>query len=163
MKRILIFFIFSILLGSQFLIAQEQKRYNYGNIATKIESGNVSMQVSSSSYNTQNLQSGSFKSKQGFLSILASSNFADSLALVDLYNATNPGDTTWNVSTGWLTAPLNEWHGIGLNAEGRVNYLDLNNNNLTGTLPESLKNLDSLESFFFMVMQILKVTYSTFL
>jgi Leucine-rich repeat (LRR) protein len=151
MKRILIFLITSILLGSQLLIAQEQIRYNYGNIAAKIENGNVSMQVSTSTYNTQNLQSGSYKSKQGFLSVLASSNFADSLALVDLYNATNPGDTTWNISTGWLTAPLNEWHGVGLNAEGRVNFLDLNNNNLTGILPESLKNLDSLRNLFLFV------------
>ena len=151
MKRILVFIISTLLLGSQPLIAQQQLRYNYGNFASKVESGSVSMQASSATYNTQNLQSGNIKSKQGFLSVLASSNFADSLALVDLYNATNPGDTTWNISTGWLTAPLNEWHGVGLNAEGRVNYLDLNNNNLTGTLPESLKNLDSLEFFYFYV------------
>lgn len=149
MKRIIIILIAFLSIDSYSLIAQQQVRYNYGNVAAKIDSGNVSMQVSASAYSTQNLQNGNFKSQQGFLSILASSNAQDSLALVDLYFATNPGDTTWNNSTGWLTAPLNEWHGIGLNAEGRVNYLDLNNNNLTGTLPESLKNLDSLESFFF--------------
>lgn len=131
--------------------AQQQKRYSYGTAATKVESGNSSMQISSSVYTTQKLQNGVYTSQQGFLTILATSNVQDSLALVDLYNATNPGDTAWNVADGWLTAPLDQWHGVGLNAEGRVTYLDLNNNNLTGTLPESLKNLDSLESFFFYV------------
>lgn len=149
MKRITIFLIALLFFESYYLIAQQQVRYNYGNAAAKIESGNVSMQVSASAYSTQNLQNGNYKSQQGFLSILATNNAADSLALVDLYNATNPGDTTWINADGWLSAPLNEWHGVGLTAEGRVNYLDLNNNNLTGALPESLKNLDSLESFFF--------------
>ena len=139
------------LLSTSVMLAQQQKRYNYGTAAAKIENGSTSMQVSSSVYSTQNLQAGNYKSQLGFLSILATNNAADSLALVDLYNATNPGDTTWNVADGWLTAPLDQWHGVGLNAEGRVNYLDLNNNNLTGTLPESLKDLDSLESFYFYV------------
>ncbi|HET8859380.1 T9SS type A sorting domain-containing protein [Marivirga sp.] len=148
MKRSIIFLLPFLLLGCHFLMAQQQVRYNYGNVAAKIESGNSSMQVSATTYSTQNLQTGAFKAQQGFLSVLARANSADSLALVDLYLATNPGDTTWINNGGWLTSPLNEWQGVGLNAEGRVTYLDVNNNNLTGTLPESLKTLDSLEFFF---------------
>ncbi len=149
MKPFKIYLLAFLLFGSSSLLAQQQVRYNYGNIAAKIENGNVSLQVSSSTYNTQNLQSGSYKSKQGFLSILSNSNFADSLALVDLYNATNPGDTAWVNADGWLSAPLDQWNGVSLGPDGRVVEVWLADNNLTGTLPESLKNLDSLKRFYF--------------
>ncbi|MFT6965185.1 MAG: Leucine-rich repeat (LRR) protein, partial [Marivirga sp.] len=81
--------------------------------------------------------------------IEAGNTLTDSLALVDLYNATNPGDTAWANNSGWLSAPLVQWYGVNLDANGRVNNLDLNNNNLSGVLPQSLSNLDSLEFFFF--------------
>ncbi|WP_296622102.1 T9SS type A sorting domain-containing protein [Marivirga sp.] len=151
MKRFLIFLVATLFFGNQILIAQQQIRYNYGNFAAKVESGSVSMQVSPSVYSTQNLKSGTYQSRQGFLSVLVNGNVEDSLALVDLYNATNPGDTAWTNADGWLTLPLNQWYGVQLNAEGRVTSIDLNNNNLNGTLPQSFKNLDSLVNMYFYV------------
>jgi CHU_C Type IX secretion signal domain len=80
----------------------------------------------------------------------------DSLALVDLYNATNGANWTnkWN-----LSQPMTNWYGILLNAQGCVTYIDLDGlpnfglsvstgNNLTGTLPNSLGNLQSLQALF---------------
>jgi hypothetical protein len=68
----------------------------------------------------------------------------DSLALVDLYNATS-GATTWMVRTNWLTvAPLSTWYGIKLNAQGCMDSLKLSNNRLNGKIPSSLGNLRTL-------------------
>ena len=56
---------------------------------------------------------------------------ADSLALVDLYNATDGRnwDNTWNLDDNVI-----EWHGVTIN-DGRVTELDLSNNSLIGTIP----------------------------
>ena len=70
---------------------------------------------------------------------------ADRAALLALYNAT--GGAKWDNSDNWLTdEPLAEWHGVTTNAAGRVTELDLNDNNLEGTLPPELGNLASLTS-----------------
>ena len=67
----------------------------------------------------------------------------DSLALVQLYHATNgPGwSTIWD-----LEQPMDTWSGITLNASGHVTEIELGNNLLQGTLPEldlpSLRVLD---------------------
>ncbi len=55
----------------------------------------------------------------------------DSLALVDLYNATNGGNWTnsWN-----LNQPISTWYGVTLNANGCVSHLNLSDNNLIGTI-----------------------------
>ena len=69
----------------------------------------------------------------------------DRAALVALYHATD-GDN-WTNNTNWLSdKPLAEWHGIWLpwSPNGPVDYIDLSNNNLTGTLPAELSNLKSL-------------------
>jgi Leucine-rich repeat (LRR) protein/pimeloyl-ACP methyl ester carboxylesterase len=102
-------------------------------------------------------------------------NEQDSLALVDLYNAT--GGASWTHSDNWLNGPVWTWYGIGGEYETsgndnvfRVNaislgedslkgtisislgnlenlqYLDLYNNQLSGTIPSSLGNLESLQS-----------------
>ncbi|HET8859378.1 T9SS type A sorting domain-containing protein [Marivirga sp.] len=149
MKRVIIFLIPLLFLGSEIVNAQQQLRYNYGNFAAKIESANASVQTAPAAYSTQPLSSGNSQTQLGFLSVLASSNFVDSLALVDLYYATNPRDTAWVNANGWLTAPLDQWNGISLGPDGRVIEVWLADNNLTGTLPESLKNLDSLKRFYF--------------
>jgi len=65
----------------------------------------------------------------------------DSLILIDLYNATN--GPNWTIS--WNTSqPLSVWHGITLNANGCVEWIDLSNNNLVGTLPSSIVELSAL-------------------
>jgi Leucine-rich repeat (LRR) protein len=67
--------------------------------------------------------------------------------LVDLYNATK-GDS-WFYKNNWLSGnnPCN-WSGVECNAAGRVNYVNLNNNNLNGTLPASLGNLSQVQTFY---------------
>ena len=58
---------------------------------------------------------------------------ADSLELVELYNATN--GETWKHNSGWLTKPVSEWYGVSLSPLGcNVDTLILINNNLTGNL-----------------------------
>ena len=83
----------------------------------------------------------------------------DSLALVDLYNATNGPlwTNTWD-----LTQPMSQWYGVEINEDGCVTCLDLdgiadcNNdlestntgNNLQGVLPLSIGDLKDLNSLY---------------
>ena len=67
----------------------------------------------------------------------------DSLALVAFYNATG-GASTWLNRSGWLQAPVSEWHGISVDSLGRVTFIKLNENGLTGVLPQELGQLNSL-------------------
>lgn len=72
----------------------------------------------------------------------AQSRLQDSLALVDLYNSTNGAN--WRNHTNWLTTnPIEQWYGITIE-QGRVKNLQLNSNQLAGTLPTSLGNLSNL-------------------
>ncbi len=72
-------------------------------------------------------------------------NCADREALIALYRATD-GDN-WSYSANWLTdAPLDEWHGVVTDEQGRVIKLHLNNNLLTGQLPPGLDDLDRLQA-----------------
>ena len=66
----------------------------------------------------------------------------DSLALVKLYNSTK--GSAWTTRTGWLQGPVSGWHGITLSSEGRVTNVALSENNLEGSLPEEIEDLDSL-------------------
>ncbi len=64
----------------------------------------------------------------------------DSLILVDMYNAM--GGQNWFVS--WdLNTPIANWAGVQV-AYGSVVTLNLNNNNLTGTLPNSVRNFSRI-------------------
>jgi len=65
----------------------------------------------------------------------------DSLALVALYNSTN--GENW-IDKWDLTQPMDEWEGVTVDSDGRVSVLSLSNNNLTGTIPVELGNLDKL-------------------
>ncbi|MBQ3189865.1 MAG: hypothetical protein IJB61_01270 [Bacteroides sp] len=64
--------------------------------------------------------------------------------LVELYNATN--GKNWSNNSNWCSdKPLKEWYGISINHKGRINALNLNNNNLIGYIPESIKNLTEIQ------------------
>ena len=68
----------------------------------------------------------------------------DRSILVKLYNATD-GDN-WNNNEDWLSdQPLAAWHGVEVDADGKVTRLDLVANNLNGTLIPELGQLDRLE------------------
>ena len=70
--------------------------------------------------------------------------FCGEAALEALYNATD--GTNWTNNTNWLSnAPLSEWHGVVTDGEDRVTELSLPNNQLTGTIPAALKQLENLE------------------
>ncbi|WP_147303668.1 hypothetical protein [Rhodohalobacter sp. SW132] len=67
----------------------------------------------------------------------------DRRALEDLYHATN-GDQ-WTYNTAWLDGnPTDRWYGVRTDRNGRVVRLDLYQNNLDGTLPQSIGNLTRL-------------------
>ena len=67
----------------------------------------------------------------------------DRAALMALYNST--GGANWHDNTNWgTTEPLNTWYGVYTNGVDRVNALGLGRNNLRGTLPDALGNLDQL-------------------
>ena len=69
---------------------------------------------------------------------------ADRKVLEALYNAT--GGPDWTDNTNWLSnEPLSQWHGVFVAANGRVRWLHLSNNQLTGAIPKELGNLASLE------------------
>lgn len=65
----------------------------------------------------------------------------DQAALVALYNAL--GGECWN-NTWDLTQPMDTWYGVTVDESGCVTRLNLNYNNLKGTLPDELGNLDGL-------------------
>ena len=77
----------------------------------------------------------------------------DRAALVALYNATD-GDN-WKDNTNWLSdKPLGEWVGVGTNAQGRVDSLNLGDNQLSGPIPSELGKLSSLENLGLMGNQL---------
>ena len=68
----------------------------------------------------------------------------DREALIALYNAT--GGLNWTRQDGWLSnRPLEDWHGVTTDDNGRVTSLGGVDNGLTGTLPSSLGDLSRLE------------------
>jgi hypothetical protein len=76
----------------------------------------------------------------------------DSLALVALYNSTHGKD--WINNANWLSdKPTYSWYGINCTSTGmlegtaRVEAITLINNNLSGTIPKEIGNMDSLKVF----------------
>jgi len=65
----------------------------------------------------------------------------DSLALVDIYN--NMGGPSWTDKTNWLSGNVGTWFGVTVSG-GRVRELHFYNNNLQGPIPVSIGALDSL-------------------
>ena len=63
------------------------------------------------------------------------------------YNATD-GDN-WADNTGWLGSdPVGDWYGVTTNTGGRVTMLSHNFNQLSGSLPAALGNLDQLQNLY---------------
>ncbi len=78
--------------------------------------------------------------------VKAQVNTQDSLALVDLYDST--GGANWTNHTNWLTgAPVNTWYGVNV-ISGGVNVVHLPSNNLTGSIPASIGQLNNLQELF---------------
>ncbi len=68
-------------------------------------------------------------------------------ALIALYNATD--GPNWDTNTNWLTSnPVDTWHGVTV-ANGHVTGIEFafSGNNLNGTLPTELGDLNFLEKF----------------
>ena len=69
----------------------------------------------------------------------------DRTALTALYHATD-GDN-WRNNTNWLTnAPLDDWHGVTTNSDGRVTGLELTYNDMHGEIPPEIAKLANLET-----------------
>jgi hypothetical protein len=79
-------------------------------------------------------------------SVTAQVNVQDSLALVALYNSTD--GPHWKNHTNWLTAaPVSQWYGIydGNFDDGlKITGIYLQNNQLSGSIPPDLGNLNHL-------------------
>lgn len=70
---------------------------------------------------------------------------AERNALMAFYNAT--GGENWTNNTNWGSdKPFGEWYGITTNQIGLVEDINLDNNNLTGNIPESIGDLKQLVS-----------------
>ena len=70
---------------------------------------------------------------------------SDRAALVALYNATK--GASWLTSTNWLSnRPLDQWHGVVTNSDGRVAELWLWANKLSGPIPAELGDLTKLQT-----------------
>ncbi len=70
---------------------------------------------------------------------------SDRAALVALYHATN--GPNWANNSNWLSdRPLNEWHGVSTDGEGRVTGLALERNELLGAIPAELGSLSKQQA-----------------
>ena len=73
-------------------------------------------------------------------------------ALVSLF--INTGGATWSNKTNWLTSTVaDDWYGVTV-ASGHVTILNLNSNNLVGTLPAQLGNLSGLAELYLFYNQL---------
>jgi len=68
---------------------------------------------------------------------------SDSLIMVAFYQQLD-GDN-WLNNDGWLSGPIDTWFGLGVDAFGRVDSINLENNGLSGSITEALANMDLLQ------------------
>ena len=67
----------------------------------------------------------------------------DRQALVALYEST--GGEDWVNSVNWLSdRPLQEWHGINVDEDGRIIHITMQDNGLEGSIPPQLEQLTAL-------------------
>ena len=94
--------------------------------------------------------SGSLSTSIG-VSIMTSES--DKAILIALYNETN--GPNWTSSENWLSeALLDEWHGVRTDDEGRVVELQLTQNNLSGSIPAELGQLERLQTIVFFTNEL---------
>ena len=75
--------------------------------------------------------------------LLSAASTSDREILTRLYEATD--GSNWVNDDNWSTAaPLGEWHGVTVNADGRVTELSLVRNRLSGAIPTELGGLAEL-------------------
>ncbi len=73
--------------------------------------------------------------------------------LVEFYSATD--GPNWSNDTNWLSElPAGEWYGVNTNANGRVNSIDLQSNQLSGSIPSSIGRLSDLDTFWVPLNQL---------
>ena len=78
---------------------------------------------------------------------------ADRVGLLALYDST--GGDEWEVDDGWGTdAPLGDWHGVEVDADGRVESLTLVQNGLVGTIAPEIRRLDRLRELHLEVNEL---------
>ena len=67
----------------------------------------------------------------------------DREVLIAFYHATD--GLNWKNDANWLSdAPIEQWHGVSIDENGRVSAIDLHDNGLGGHLPPELGSLDAL-------------------
>ena len=77
--------------------------------------------------------------------VAATANNPDRAALEAFYHAT--GGPDWANDDNWLTdAPLGEWHGLRVDEMGRVVFIDMYRNGLTGAVPPEIGALSNLKT-----------------
>ena len=77
------------------------------------------------------------------ITVVENQRLADSLALVHFYNEADGG--SWTNNTNWLSSnPIDSWFGITM-TDDRVTSINLSNNGLSGTISDSLYNLNELK------------------
>ena len=68
---------------------------------------------------------------------------SDRAVLIALYHST--GGANWVANANWLSdRPIGEWHGVTTDSNGRVVWLELGGNQLTGEIPPELGGLSNL-------------------
>ena len=86
---------------------------------------------------------GGLQARQTFNVLVPVPRTADHAALEAIYAAL--GGPDWTNNDNWLSGrPLDTWHGIEVDGDGRVAVLDLEFNGLEGALPPELGDLSAL-------------------
>ena len=98
--------------------------------------------VTSVNYGTTEITASS-ASLNGTANVEIVFTLSDRQILDSLYKVT--GGENWTDTTNWLSdEPLSEWYGVETGDSGEVVGLSLGDNNLTGSIPDVLTELDSL-------------------